>query len=105
MNKTDLTNTYLTQENAAATYATKDEVAEGSVHRVSKTNPQLTVAGGTATWSITDLAADPYAITIVEVASGEEVITDISYGTKAATIRMNASANVAENTYKAYISM
>ena len=105
MNKTDLANTYLAQENTAATYATKDEVAEGSVHRVSKTNPQLTVAGGTATWSITDLAADPYAITIVEVASSEEVITDISYGTKAATIRMNASANVAENTYKAYILM
>lgn len=105
MNKTDLANTYLTQENAAATYATKDEVAEGSVHRVSKTNPQLTVAGGTATWSITDLAADPYAITIVEVASGEEVIAEIVYGAKAATIRMNASANVAENTYKAYILM
>lgn len=105
MNKTDLANTYLTQENAAATYATKDEVAEGSVHRVSKTNPQLTVAGGTATWSITDLAADPYAITIVEVASGEEVITEIVYGVKAATIRMNASADVAANTYKAYILM
>ena len=105
MNKTDLANTYLTQENAAATYATKDEVAEGSVHRVSKTNPQLTVAGGTATWSIADLAADPYAITIVEVASGEEVIAEIVYGAKAATIRMNASADVAENTYKAYILM
>ena len=105
MNKTDLANTYLTQENAAATYATKDEVAEGSVHRVSKTNPQLTVAGGTATWSIADLAADPYAITIVEVASGEEVIAEIVYGAKAATIRMNASADVAANTYKAYILM
>ena len=105
MNKTDLANTYLTQANAATTYATKEEVAEGAVHRVSKTNPQLTAVSGTATWSITDLAADPYAITIVEVASGEEVVTEVVYGTKAATIRMNASANVAENTYKAYILM
>lgn len=105
MNKTDLANTYLTQANAATTYATKEEVAEGAVHRTSKTNPQLTAVSGTATWSITDLAADPYAITIVEVASGEEVVTEIVYGTKAATIRMNASANVAENTYKAYILM
>ena len=76
-----------------------------ALHILIHIQPQLTVAGGTATWSIADLAADPYAITIVEVASGEEVITDISYGTKAATIRMNASADVAENTYKAYILM
>ena len=76
-----------------------------ALHILIHIQPQLTVAGGTATWSITDLAADPYAITIVEVASGEEVIAEIVYGAKAATIRMNASADVAANTYKAYILM
>ena len=65
MNKTDLANTYLAQENTAATYA----------------------------------------IMIVEVASSEEVITEIIYDIKAATICTNVSADVAVNTYKAYILM
>nr|DAP54544.1 MAG TPA: receptor binding complex [Caudoviricetes sp.] len=105
MNKTDLAATYLTQTDAATTYATKDEVIGGSVHRTSKTNPSLTPAGGTATWSIADLAADPYAITIIETASGEEIVADVVYGTKAATIRMNASAEIVAGTYTAYIMM
>lgn len=105
MNKTDLAATYLTQDAAATTYATKEEVIGGSVHRTSKTNPSLTPAGGTATWSIADLAADPYAITIIETASGEEIVADVVYGTKAATIRMNASAEIVAGTYTAYIMM
>lgn len=105
MNKTDLAATYLTQENAAKTYATKEEVVGGSVHRTSATNPSLTPAGGTATWSIADLAADPYVITIIETASGEEIVADVVYGTKAATIRMNASAEITAGTYTAYILM
>jgi hypothetical protein len=105
MNKTDLAATYLTQADAASTYATKEEVTEGSVHRTSQTNPALTPSSGVASWSISGLDADPYAITIIEVASGEEVVADIAYGTKSATIRMNASSAISAGTYKALILM
>lgn len=105
MNKTDLAATYLTQADAATTYATKEEVTDGSVHRTSKTNPALTPTAGSCTWSITGLDADPYGITIIEVATGDEVFADVTYGTKAATITMNSTAAITAGTYKALILM
>lgn len=72
--------------------------------KITVTCPALTASSGVATWSITGLASDPYAITILD-SLNNEVVADITYGTKAATIVFNATSNIAAGSFIAKILM
>lgn len=61
-------------------------------------------ANNVCTWSITGLAGDPYSIVILDN-SGNEVIADIAYGTKSATIKMNSASTIAADSFSAKILM
>lgn len=88
-------------EKAVATFV-ENSIAAG---KAEYENGAITPVSGTATWSISGLANDPYSVVVIEKATGEEIMADIAYGSKAVTIRMNASAAIAANTYVAKILM
>ena len=73
--------------------------------KATVTNGALTPVSGVATWSITGLAGDPYAITIIETATGEEVVANVTFGTKSATIKMNSASAISADVYTAKILM
>ena len=72
--------------------------------KITVTCPALTASSGVATWSITGLATDPYAITILD-SLNNEVVADVTYGTKAATIVFNTTSNIAAGSFIAKILM
>ena len=88
-------------EKAVATFV-ENSIAGG---KASIDNGALTATSGVCTWSISGLAADPMSIVIIEKATGEEVMADVAYGTKSATIKFNSSTNIAAETYTAKILM
>jgi hypothetical protein len=103
LNKTDAANTYLAKTDAAETYATKDELAAvsgGAVHKVVALNDELTPAGGVATWTVEHTFGADVVVTVKEVATNEEVITDVITTENTVTIKMNTSSNVTAGTYK-----
>jgi len=76
-----------------------------SAGKATVTNGALTPdANNVCTWSITGLAADPYSIVILDN-SGNEVIADIAYGTKSATIKMNSASTISADSFSAKILM
>ena len=88
-------------EKAVATFV-ENSIAGG---KTSVDNGALTATAGVCTWSISGLAADPMNIVIIEKATGEEVMADVVYGTKAATIKFNSASNITAGTYTAKILM
>ena len=73
---------------------------------------QLAVSGGVATWTIdysSDIDSNDVQVTIKEVATGEEIVADVTQSTgqgssvKTVTIKFETDANIPANTYKAII--
>lgn len=109
---------YLTKEDAAATYETianvaklktdlekaiddaKTEVTNASAHKKSFLNPELTPAGGVATWSVAHTLGEDVVVTIKEIATGDEVFADVAQANNVLTIKINAESTVAANSYK-----
>ena len=57
-----------------------------------------------ATWTITHTLGTPDVTVLVkEVATGEEVVTDVLQSANTVVIRMNTSATITAGTYKAVI--
>ena len=120
----DLTS-YLTKDEASTTYETIANVAsvkselEGKIeeakneaigsanaaaHKEVYANGELTPSGGVATWTITHtLGTADVTVLVKEVATGEEVVTDVLQSANTVVIRMNASATITAGTYKAVI--
>ena len=72
--------------------------------KITATNSALTPVSGVVTWSITNsLATADVFVSVVEVATNQEVVVDIAKTASAVTISFNASAEVASGTYKAII--
>ena len=72
--------------------------------KLTSNNPALTASGGQCTWSITNsLGTADVVVSIREISSGTEVYAEVIYTAQTITIKMNASANIAANTYKAII--
>ena len=86
---------------AVATFV-ENSIAGG---KSSVDNTALTATAGVCTWSITGLAADPYNVIIIEKATGDEVIADVTYGTKSVTVKFNSTSNISAGTYTAKILM
>jgi len=106
LTQTDAASTYLAQTDAASTYATKEElgqVAQGSVHKVAFTNTALTPTSGVATWEISHSLGADVDVTIKEVATGDEIMADVTFANNLVTIKMNATSEIAAGTYKAVV--
>lgn len=106
LNKTDAANTYLAKTDAETIYATKEEVGVVSGEAVAKAsfvNDALTPANGVATWTITHEYGEDVVVALKEVATGDEVVADITQGAGTVTVKMNASAEILAGTYKAVI--
>lgn len=72
--------------------------------KVTQTNPDLTPVGGIATWSISNtIGSADVLVQVVEVATGDVVVTDVNVSASAVTVKINASAVVAAGTYKAIV--
>lgn len=67
------------------------------------TNPILTVSGGVCTWTITTDLNPACLCNIKETSSGNEVYTDVTYGSGSITIKINSSADIPEGTYTAIV--
>lgn len=68
-------------------------------------NTQLTPSDGVCTWQISHtLGTKDVVVKIYEISTGDEIITDVeSTSTTAIKIKMNASAAIAANTYRAVL--
>lgn len=72
--------------------------------KFTATNPALTPSSGVATWTISNTLGDADVnVMIKEVASGDEVICEVSCSASNIIIKMNANANITAGTYKAVI--
>lgn len=72
-------------------------------HKAVFTNGALTASGGQVTWTISTTLAPNCQVIVRETTSGEEVYTDVTYGSGSITIKMNAASNIAADTYTAVV--
>lgn len=67
-------------------------------------NPALTATSGLCTWSISNtLATADVVCSVREVATGNEVMCDITYTASTITVKINSSSNIAASVYKAVV--
>ena len=72
--------------------------------KIVANNGALTPSGGVVTWTITNtLGTADVMVTVKEVSTNEEVIANVVTTASTVTITMNASANVAADTFRAII--
>lgn len=87
--------------------ATEKAIATALATKTGKLTAQngaLTPSSGVVTWEITNtLGTADVVVTIKEVATNEEVIANVVTTASKVTITMNASANVAADTFRAII--
>lgn len=90
--------TCLATEKAIAT------AVEALPHKFTAVNPSLTASGGVCTWSITNsLASADVICSIREVATGNEVMCDITYAAGTITVKINSASNISASVYKAIV--
>jgi hypothetical protein len=113
---------FLTITDAAATYETISNVStlsgrvttvEGKVtalegkalteKQIVTQDEALIPSGDVATWTITHTLGTDVEVTIKEVATGEEIIADLTFSNNQIVVKMNVESTVAANTYKAVI--
>jgi len=76
----------------------------GMSKKITANNPALTPTSGVCTWTITNtLGTADVVVSVYEISSGAEVFTDVIATSGTITIKMNKSANVAVDTYRAVI--
>lgn len=68
----------------------------------SSNNPLLSVSSGQCTWTISSTPANA-VVSVYEVSSGNQVYPEVVLGSGSITIKMNASTDIAANTYKAVV--
>ena len=96
-NKQDAISDLATIRSGAAKGAT-------STQKLTATNPALTATGGVCTWTISNtLATADVAVIVKEVATNEEVETEVTSTASNVVIKMNSTANISSGTYKAII--
>ena len=87
----------------ATTAFVQNAIAAYSI-TLTATNPALTPSSGICTWTISNTLNNADVLCSVrEVATGEEVFASITYSAASVVIKINSSANIAANTYKAVI--
>ncbi len=87
----------------ATTAFVQNAIAAYSI-TLTATNPALTPSSGICTWTISNTLNNADVLCSVrEVTSGEEVFASITYSAASIVIKINSSANIAADTYKAVI--
>ena len=87
----------------ATTAFVQNAIAAYSI-TLTATNPALTSSSGICTWTISNTLNNADVLCSVrEVTSGEEVFASITYSAASIVIKINSSANIAADTYKAVI--
>lgn len=87
----------------ATTAFVQNAIAAYSI-TLTATNPALTPSSGICTWTISNTLNNADVLCSVrEVMSGEEVFASITYSAASIVIKINSSANIAADTYKAVI--
>lgn len=71
-------------------------------NKVVEKNPLLTPVGGICTWTIST-TGDDLQCTLKETSTGNEVYADITYAANSVVIKINATTNIAAETYTAVI--
>ena len=72
--------------------------------KIAINNPALTQQSGVVTWEIDNTIGDADVVCIVkEIATGCEIICNITYSASKITIKMNSTSNISADTYKAVI--
>lgn len=74
-----------------------------SATKATFTNPILTVSGGVCTWTITSALSPDCICNIKETSGGNEVYTDVTYGSGSITVKINSSADIPAGTYTAVV--
>lgn len=71
---------------------------------ISATNSALTQSSGVVTWTISNtIGSTSVLVQIFEVSTGTQIMAEVSVSASAITIKMNSSANISANTYRAVI--
>lgn len=74
-----------------------------SATKATFTNPILTVSGGVCTWTITTDLSPACLCNIKETSGGNEVYTDVIYGSGSITVKINSTADIPAGTYTAIV--
>ena len=87
----------------ATTAFVQNAIAAYSI-TLTATNPAITPSSGICTWTISNTLNNADVLCSVrEVATGEEVFASITYSAASIVIKINSSANIVADTYKAVI--
>lgn len=95
-------NSGITTEKVAK-YDAYDAAIKAASNKEVHLNEVLTPAGGVATWEIVHNLGENVNVTIKIAATGEEVFADVAQSENKVTIKINADAEIAANTYKVVI--
>ena len=72
--------------------------------RISSNNTALTASSGVVTWTISNtIGSTTVLVQVFEISTGTQVMAEVTVSASTITIKMNASSNVAANTYRAVI--
>lgn len=76
----------------------------GMAKKFAVNNGALTASSGVCTWSISNtLASADVNVQIFEVATGTQVMAEVSTGSSTITVKMNSASNISADTYRAVI--
>lgn len=95
-------NSGITAEKVAK-YDAYDAAIKAASNKEVHLNEVLTPAGGVATWEIVHNLGENVNVAIKIAATGEEVFADVTQSENKVTVKINADAEIAANTYKVVI--
>lgn len=95
-------NSGITTEKVAK-YDAYDAAIKAASNKEVHLNEVLTPAGGVATWEIVHNLGENVNVAIKIAATGEEVFADVAQSENKVTVKINADAEIAANTYKVVI--
>lgn len=76
----------------------------GMAKKFAVNNTALTASSGVCTWSITNnLATADVTVQIFEVATGTQVMAEVTTGASTITVKMNSASNISADTYRAVV--
>lgn len=92
--------------NIAATYATKDEIADLGVKKLSLNNPQLVPSNGVVEWTVNyssmgGIVANPPMVSIMRKSDRKQILAEVEFSTSGngCIIRMNSDVTIPAQSY------
>ena len=101
---TVIAGTSTASDTAVATEKAIATALAAKTNKLAVQNTALTPVGGVATWEISNtLGTADVVVTVKEVATNAEIITNVVTTASTITISFNASANIAADTFRAIV--